>query len=376
VPSTTDHYEVLGVSRDASADEIKKAFRGRARDVHPDTSDHADAEERFKRLNEAYEVLSDPEKRAMYDRFGTADPRQAGYGGGGYSGGFGDFFGGTTGVEDLFSVFFDGMTGGVGRPARREGRDMAAQVMISLLQAADGTTTQVRYSRTAPCAECGGSGAGPGGESKNCPDCGGLGQVGTTRRTILGSFQSVHPCERCGATGTIVDPPCPVCAGAGRADRSETVDVSVPAGIQDGTRLRVEQMGEAGLRGATSGDLIVTVRVQQHDYLHREGDDLHARANVPMTLAAIGGELTVPGLRGDVVVKVPAGTQNGHTLVAKGEGMPRRGSGAGDLVVHANVVVPKRLNKEQRRLLEELSESLGDHRDQSTLERLRDWLGI
>jgi molecular chaperone DnaJ len=372
LPNTTDHYEVLGVSRDASADDIKKAFRGRARDVHPDTSDHEDAEERFKRLNEAYEVLSDPEKRAMYDRFGTADPRQAGYG----AGNVGDFFGGGSGMEDLFSVFFDGMTGGAGRAVRREGRDMAAQVVVTLLQAADGTTTQVRYTRTAPCSECAGSGAGPGGEAKTCPDCQGSGQVSTVRRTILGSFQSLHACIRCGATGTIVDPPCPVCGGAGRTARSETVDVVVPAGIQDGTRLRVETMGEAGLRGAAPGDLIVTVRVQQHEYLHREGDDLHARANVPMALAAIGGEIKVAGLRGDVVVKVPGGTQNGHTLVAKGEGMPRRGSGTGDLVVHANIVVPKRLTKDQRKLLEELSESLGDHRDPSTLERLRDWLGI
>jgi molecular chaperone DnaJ len=371
LPPTTDYYEVLGVARDASPGDIKKAFRGRARDVHPDTSDHEDAEERFKRLNEAYEVLSDPEKRATYDRFGTADPRQAGFGGG-----YGDFFGGGSGVEDLFSVFFDGMTGGGGRAVRREGRDMAAQVVVTLLEAADGVTTQVRYTRTAPCEECGGSGAGPGGEAKTCPDCAGSGQVSTTRRTILGSFQSVHPCPRCGATGTIVDPPCQACGGAGRADRSETVDATVPAGIQDGARLRVPQMGEAGLRGAASGDLIVTVRIQPHEYLHREGDDLHARANVPMTLAAVGGELKVPGLRGDVVVKVPSGTQNGHTLVARGEGMPRRGSGTGDLVVHANIVVPKRLSKEQRKLLEELSESLGDRREPSTLERLRDWLGI
>jgi molecular chaperone DnaJ len=177
LPNTTDHYEVLGVSRDASADDIKKAFRGRARDVHPDTSDHEDAEERFKRLNEAYEVLSDPEKRAMYDRFGTADPRQAGYG----AGNVGDFFGGGSGMEDLFSVFFDGMTGGAGRAVRREGRDMAAQVVVTLLQAADGTTTQVRYTRTAPCSECAGSGAGPGGEAKTCPDCQGSGQVSTVR---------------------------------------------------------------------------------------------------------------------------------------------------------------------------------------------------
>ncbi len=369
--SATDYYDVLGVARDASPDEIKKAFRSRARDVHPDTSDHDDAEERFKTLNEAYEVLSDPEKRSSYDRFGTADPRQVGYGG---AGGFEDLF--TGGMGDVFSVFFDGMMGGNARAVRREGRDMSAQVAVSLLEAADGVVKQVRYTRTAPCQTCSGSGAAPGGELKTCPQCGGSGQVATVRRTLLGSFQSLHPCDRCGATGSIVDPPCPACAGQGRTDRTETVDVTVPAGVADGTGMRVPGVGEAGLRGATSGDLIVGVRVLPHEYLHREGDDLHARADIPMTVAALGGDMTVPGLRGDVAVRVHAGTQNGATIVAKGEGMPRRGSGVGDLVVHANIVVPRRLNKEQKRLLDELAESLGDRRERSTLHRLRDWLGV
>lgn len=376
MPTATDYYEVLGVSKDASPDEIKKAFRTRARDVHPDTSEHEDAEERFKQLNEAYEVLSDPEKRATYDRFGTADPRAAGYGG---AGGFDDLFGGGgvgVGMGDVFSMFFDGMMGGNARTVQREGRDMAAQVAITLLEAADGTVKQVRYPRAAPCGTCGGSGAAPGGELRTCSTCQGAGQVATVRRTMLGSFQSLHPCQTCGATGSIVDPPCPVCGGQGRVERGESVEVTIPPGIEDGTRLRVPSMGEAGLRGAAPGDLIVGVRVLPHEFLHREGDALHARANVPMTIAALGGDLTVPGLHGDVTVRVPAGTQNGTTVVVKGEGMPRRGSGTGDLVVHTNVVVPKRLSKEQRRLLEELSESLGDHRESSTLDRIRDWLGM
>lgn len=374
MPTATDYYEVLGVSKDAAPDEIKKAFRARARDVHPDTSEHEDAEERFKQLNEAYEVLSDPEKRANYDRFGTADPRAAGYGG---SGGFEDLFaGGGVGMGDVFSMFFDGMMGGNARTVQREGRDMAVQVAVTLLEAADGAVKQVRYPRAAPCGTCGGSGAAPGGELRTCSTCQGAGQVVTVRRGLLGSFQSLHPCQTCGATGSIVDPPCPACGGQGRAERGESVDVTIPPGIEDGARLRVPSMGEAGLRGAASGDLIAGVRVLPHEFLHREGDALHARANVPMTIAALGGDLTVPGLRGDVTVHVPAGTQNGATVVAKSEGMPRRGSGTGDLVVHANVVVPKRLSKEQRRLLEELSESLGDHRGSSTLDRIRDWLGM
>jgi len=373
MPATADYYEVLGVGRDADQDEIKKAFRARARDVHPDTSEHEDAEERFKLLNEAYEVLSDPQKRAMYDQYGTADPRTGGYGAGGYD----DLFGaGGVGMGDVFSMFFDGMMGGSARPVRPEGRDMAAQVSVTLLEAADGAVKQVRYTRAAPCETCGGSGAAAGGSLRSCPTCQGTGQVVTARRTLLGTFQSAHPCQACGATGSIVDPPCPTCGGQGRHERTETVDVTIPPGIADGQRLRVPDMGEAGLRGATGGDLIVTVRVLPHEFLHREGDDLHARANVPMTIAALGGDIRVAGLHGDVTIKVPPQTQNGMTIAAKGEGMPRRGTGAGDLIVHANIVVPKRLNKEQRRLLEELSESLGDHREPSPLDRIRDWLGM
>jgi molecular chaperone DnaJ len=374
VPTSTDYYEVLGVPRDADADSIKKAFRSRARDVHPDTSEHDDAEERFKVLNEAYEVLSDPEKRANYDRFGTADPRQAG----GYGGGFEDLFGGG-GMGDMFSVIFDGVMGGGGRTMRREGRDMAAQVDVTLLEAADGVTKEVRYTRTATCETCGGSGAGEGATPQTCPTCNGAGQVRAARRTMLGIFESVQQCDRCGGAGTIVEPPCPTCTGGGRVSRVETVSVGIPAGVFDGGRLRVQGMGEAGFRGAPAGDLIVGVHVRAHEFLHREGDDLHARANVLMTTAALGGEITVPGLRGDVTVKVPSHAQNGDTVTVRGEGMPRsHGASSGDLTLHLNIVVPKRLSKEQRALLETLSESFGgDHRGAaSPLDKLRDWLGV
>ena len=364
---STDYYDVLGVARDAGPDEIKKAFRSRAREVHPDTSDHDDAEERFKKLNEAYEVLSDPEKRQMYDRFGTADPRATGYGG--FDGGFGGGFG------DVFSMFFDGVMGADSRTIRREGRDMAAQVTVTLLEAADGATKEVRYTRSGTCGTCNGSGAAPGGSVVTCPDCGGAGQVRHARRTILGTFESIGPCQRCGTTGSTVDPPCTTCGGDGRANAAEAVPVSVPPGVLHGARIRVPGKGEAGFRGAATGDLYVSVRVQPHEYLHRDGDDLHCRANVAMTLAALGGELSVPGLRGPVSVKVHAGAQNGDTAVAKGAGMPRsHGASDGDLVVHMNVVVPRRLNKQQRELLEQLSESLGDRREPSTLDRIRDWL--
>jgi len=374
MPATRDYYEVLGVSKDASDAEIKKAFRGRARDVHPDTSDHDDAEELFKELNEAYEVLSDPEKRSNYDRFGTASP-QGGFPGGGGGYGYGDPFGGNVG--DLFSVIFDGVMGGGGRQqVRTEGRDMSAQVVITLEEAASGVSRDVSYTRVAPCEPCEGSGAAEGGSAKTCPACQGTGQTVSARRTFIGTFQSVAPCDRCGATGTVVEPPCPSCGGHGRAQAKETVTVDIPAGVQDGQQLRVPSKGEAGLRGATSGDLIVTVRIRPHEFLHRDGDDLHARAAVPMTVAALGGEIDVEGLTGPVKVKVSAGSQNDATVVGRGAGMPRQRGGSGDLIVHINVVVPKRLTKAQRALLEQLAESMGESRAHSPLERVRDWLGM
>jgi molecular chaperone DnaJ len=373
LPATRDYYDVLGVSKDATADEIKKAFRSRAREVHPDTSDHDDAEELFKELNEAYEVLSDSEKRANYDRFGTAAP-QNGFPGGGY--GYGDPFGGA-GMGDLFSVIFDGVMGGGARQqSRPEGRDMSAQVVISLEEAGEGVSKQVVYGRTAQCETCSGTGAAEGGSVSTCPDCGGSGQVVSSRRTFLGTFQSVAPCDRCGATGTVIEPPCPACSGQGRVQARESVTIEIPPGVRDGQTLTVPDKGEAGLRGAASGDLIVTVRVRPHEYLHREGDDLHARAAVPMTVAALGGEIEVAGLTGPVTVKVPGGAQNNDTVVAKGAGMPRVRGGHGDLVVHVNVVVPRKLSKAQRKLLEEFSDSLGERRAHSALERVRDWLGM
>lgn len=374
MPATRDYYEVLGVPRDASDADIKKAFRSRARDVHPDTSDHDNAEELFKELNAAYEVLSDPQKRSNYDQFGTADP-QAGFPGGGY--GYGDPFGGA-GMGDLFSVIFDGVMGGAGRQqSRPEGHDMSAQLTITLEEAATGVSKQIPYARLAPCATCSGSGAAEGGSVKSCPTCRGTGQVVSSRRTILGTFQSVAPCDTCGASGSVIDPPCPTCFGQGRVQARENVTVEIPAGVRDGQTVRVTDMGEAGLRGAASGDLLVTVRVRQHDFLHRDGDDLHARAAVPMTVAALGGEIEVKGLNGPVTVKVQAGTQNDDVLIAKGHGMPKSRGGNGDLIVHANIVVPTKLTKAQRDLLEQLSETMGGStRHASALEKVRDWLGM
>ena len=369
MPTTRDYYEVLGVDRGASADEIKKAFRGRARDVHPDTSDHDDAEERFKELNEAYEVLSDDSKRANYDRYGTADPQNGFPGGYGY----GESFGG--GVGDLFSAIFDGMVGGSGPGrVRTEGRDMSAQVVVTLDDAASGVSKDVVYDRAATCGACSGTGAAAGGSVKTCPSCQGAGQVATARRTFLGTFQSLAPCETCGATGTVIDPPCPACGGQGRVRAREKVTVRVPAGVHDGQTFTIQDAGEAGLRGDIAGNLIVTVRVRPHEFLHREGDDLHARAGVPMTVAALGGEIQVPVFGESVAVTVGAAVQNGDTIVVRGEGMPRQRGGSGDLVVHVNITVPRKLTKEQRKLLEQLAATMGDKTAHSTFDRLHDWL--
>jgi molecular chaperone DnaJ len=370
MPSTRDYYEVLGVDRDAGADEIKKAYRSRARDVHPDTSDHEDAEDRFKELNEAYEVLSDAGKRSNYDQFGTADPQQGFPGGYGY----GDPFSG--GVGDLFSVIFDTMGGGARQQVRTEGRDMSAQVVITLDEAFSGTEKSVTYNRVAPCQTCGATGAAEGGTVVTCRVCQGTGQVTSARRTFLGTFQSAAPCDNCGATGSVVDPPCPTCGGQGRVQVRESVTVEVPAGIRDGQAITVTGKGEAGLRGDRVGDLIVTVRIRPHDFLHREGDDLHARAGVPMTVAALGGEVQVPVFGRSVTVKVPAASQNGDTLTVRGAGMPRYRGGSGDLAVHVNVTVPRKLTKEQRKLLEQLAGTMGDVTEHSKLDRVRDWLGL
>ncbi len=364
---TKDYYATLGVSRDADADEIKKAFRRRAREVHPDTSEDSSSDEEFKELNEAYEVLCDPERRAYYDRFGTADPRRIG---GGY--GDGDDFG--VGFGDLFTTIFDGMGGGAARMLRREGRDMAAQVVVTLLEAADGGSHEIRYTRDAPCDTCGASGAAEGGSVVTCPECNGSGQQRSERRTFIGTFQSVQPCSRCGTLGSVAEPPCPSCGGSGRAARAETVTVDLPAGVVDGARMVVAAMGEAGLRGAAAGDLVVGVHVRPHEFLHRQIDDLHCRADVPMVRAALGGEIEVEGLRGPVTARVPAGAQNGDTVAVKGEGMPRQRGGAGDLVVHVNVTVPKKLKKRERELLEELA-GPGGAGESTTLHRIRDWLG-
>ena len=357
-----DYYEVLGVDRDADQRTIKRAFLKKAREVHPDVSDDPDAEEKFKEVNEAYSVLSDEQKRANYDRYGTADGPGMGSG---YVD-FSDIFGGM-GMDDIFSSFFGGGASGGGRggKARRtRGRDMAITLTVTLEEAALGCTKTISYDRLATCEDCHGTGAADGGSEKQCARCHGTGYVTTVQRSIFGQVQSSSPCPDCHGEGTVIDHPCEMCDGQGRTPTHERIDIDVPAGIDTGRQLRVRGYGEAGFRGAVAGDLIVTVRVADHDRFQRSGDDLYCLAEVPMASAALGCTVEVEGIMPDerVEVEIPAGTQYGDTVTVEQRGMPRAGGGGsrGRLVVQVVVTVPKRLTPAQREALERFAREMGE----------------
>jgi molecular chaperone DnaJ len=306
----------------------------------------------------------------MYDRYGTVDPRAAGAYGPDPGG---DFFG----MDDLFSVFFGGMRGA--RPGRPnlDGRDMRVQVAVTLEDAASGGRKEISVTRDMACPTCAGTGAADGGSAETCTVCDGTGQRRTQRRTILGIMETASPCDRCGATGTVIDRPCPTCSGEGRTRGTETVGVEVPAGVPDGFTLRVPGKGEAGVRGARTGDLLVTVRVLPHEFLHREGADLHAMAGINIAQAALGGSILVPGLGDEVEVAFGGGVHAGDTVRVRGRGMPRMDGGMGDFVVHLDVRVPRKLSKRQKELLTELGDSFGTGAGdgRTPLEKLKDWLG-
>lgn len=374
-----DLYEILGVSKDASESEIKKAFRRRARELHPDVNKAADAEDQFKELNEAYDVLSDPNKRAQYDRFGTIP----GAAGGGYGGGsgyvdFDDLFGGGFGgMGDIFSSFFGGQGGQGGRPARKEGRDMGVGLRITLEEVARGVEKEIVYDRLAPCPDCKGTGLGENGKVVTCPECGGKGRVVSVQRTFLGDMQTATTCKKCNGTGSSIENPCPECEGQGRVPDRQRVTVKVPAGIRDGQQLRVGGFGEAGIQGAQAGDLIVTCRVQPHEFFERDGDDLHGRANISFIQAILGAEIEIDGIMPDekVQVRIPAGCQNEQVVRVKGFGMPRLKSDIrGSMYVHVNVIIPEKITKKQRELLEKLADEMGEEvaAPRSPLQKLRD----
>jgi molecular chaperone DnaJ len=337
-----DYYELLGISRTATDAEIKKAFRGLARELHPDVSEAPDAEDRFKEVVEAYEVLSSSERREIYDRYGHEGLRR-----GGFAPTF-DF----GSISDLFSAFFgDDLLGGRSRRAR--GADVLAEVSIELTDAAAGTTRAIPIDVAAPCKTCGGNGAEPGTQPVTCPACGGSGRLQQVSRTVFGEFVRAQPCSSCGASGRIVVKPCADCEGHGQVLEERSLDVEIPPGIHDGQRIRLTGAGHAGAGGG-AGDAYVLVRVRPDPRFVREGNDVFATVDLTMTQAALGMRRTVPTLDGDIDLEFEPGTQPGEIRVLRGKGMPvLQGHGRGDHRLLVNVVTPRRLSDEQRRLLEE-----------------------
>ena len=347
-----DYYEVLGVEREASPDEVKKAYRRLAMKFHPDRNpDDADADAKFKEATEAYEILSDAEKKEAYDRFGHAgvDPNAAGgMGGAGFEGTFGDIFG------DVFGDIFGGGRGGRrGGPAR--GSDLRYALDLDLEQAVRGDQVEVRIPVLVGCEDCDGSGARAGTSPTTCPDCGGAGQV----RVSQGFFSLQQTCPRCRGMGQVITDPCGNCGGGGRIEKQKTLSVRIPAGVDTGDRIRLSGEGEAGMAGGPPGDLYVQVEVRPHPIFRRDGKNLHCDAPLSFPDAALGGELEVPTLDGRVKLKIPAGTQTGKMFRLRGKGVkPVRGGAVGDLLCRVVVETPVNLSGDQKALLEQLRETI------------------
>ena len=369
-----DYYEVLDVSRGADEGEIKKAFRRLARELHPDVNKHdPEAEEKFKEAAEAYEVLSDAEKRATYDRYGHEGLRTGGYapnfeGFGSASDIFEAFFGGSSPFGDIFGT--GGRTGGA-----IQGGDIAVSAEIDLAEASRGTSVEVGYEAIVLCEHCRGNGAEPGTPIETCGRCQGTGQLRVVSRTPFGQVVRAAPCDVCHGDGRVAREPCRVCKGRGRSVERAKVAVDVPAGIADGQRIRVAGRGHAGDRGGPPGDLYVQVRVREDPRFLRDGDDLVTAVDVPAPLAALGTTVEVPTVEGPVGLEIPAGTQPHETLVLRGRGMPAlRSRRTGDLRVVVNIVIPRHLSREQRALYEQLSDSMSGHNlrsDEGVFTKLR-----
>lgn len=360
-----DLYELLELSTDASADDIKRAYRRQARRHHPDAGGD---EEAFKQITHAYRILSDPEARQRYDRFG--DDGTPGTRGNGDPFGFGGAgFGNVNDVIDAFfgSAFGGQAAGGRGGGARRDaaGRDVLVGVQLTLEEVVAGTRRDVQVDVATACDLCGGSGSASAGGASRCHECGGAGQVQRVVRTAFGQLASAAPCGACSGTGRRIDDPCPSCDGEGRRAERRTVTVDVPAGVEDGNRLRISGAGEAGRHGAVAGDLFVEIRVEDHELFERDGRELYAEVAVPVTQAALGGTLTVPTIDGqDVEVPVPAGTQPGDVLAVRRAGVPATGGGRrGDLHLVVRVEIPTGLDDEQRELLRALAQRRGEPLD-------------
>jgi molecular chaperone DnaJ len=369
-----DYYDILGVERDASDGDIKRAFRRAAQKHHPDVDSSSGSEERFKELNEAYRILSDRQRRAAYDMFGHAGVDGSSATGEPFGGGFGPF-------GDIFDAFFGGAPAGTRRRQRVvAGSDLRYDLTITLAEAVTGINRESRFPTLVRCATCDGSGAEPGSEPERCPECNGTGERRRVSQTILGQMVNITACPRCGGEGRVVSTPCHTCKGDGRLREERRLQVSIPPGIETGQRIAIESQGEAGPRGGPSGDLYVMVTVREDPDLVRRGTELYTEVPVTFAQAALGAKVMVRTVEGSEEVDVPAGIQSGEEVRLRGRGLPRlRGVGRGDLHVIATVVVPAKLTKRERELLQQLGEvsppaalpksgpSLGD--------RLRDLFG-
>jgi molecular chaperone DnaJ len=367
-----DPYEVLGVARDADEGQIKSAFRRLARELHPDVNKHdPEAEDKFKEAAEAYEILSDAERRATYDRYGHDGLR---------SGGFAPNFEGFGSISDLFDAFFGSAFGATARGGPMQGGDVAVNAEVTLAQAAAGAELELSFEAIDACERCHGNGAEPGTPIVTCERCGGAGVLQAVTRSPFGQVVRQMACDVCGGDGRVAEQPCSRCDGRGREVRRRTLRVDVPAGIDDGQRIRLSGRGHAGEHGGPAGDLYVLVHVVPDERFVRDGDDLVTALDVPAPLAALGATLSAPSLDGEVDVEIEPGTQPGTILTVSGKGMPRlrRPGRHGDLRVVVNVVIPRKLSKEQRRMARELADSMTEENlrlDESLLGKLRRLLG-
>ena len=348
MPTKRDYYEILGVDRNATDEKIKSAFRKLAFQVHPDRNSEHGAEEKFKEINEAYEVLSNPDKRASYDRFGHASVNGAsGQGFEGFDfGGFGD----------IFEAFFGGGRTTATRQAPQHGRDILQRTTITLEEAAFGVEQELNISRIEYCSLCQGTGSRPNTQPSTCPNCHGTGQVRRVQQSIFGRFTNITTCPQCHGEGQIITDPCPQCKGAGKEKQQRSIMVKIPAGVEDGSRIRLSGEGDAGERGGPPGNLYLSISVKDHKLFIREGDDIIYEQPVNIAQATLGAEIEVPTLHGQVKLKVPAGSQTGKVFHLKNKGIPHlQGRGSGDQMVRLIVVTPESLTKKQRQLFEELA---------------------
>lgn len=354
--ASKDYYEVLGLSKGASDDEIKKAYRKLAMKYHPDRNQgNKEAEEKFKDINEAYQVLSDPQKKANYDQFGTADFNGGGFGGGGFD------FSGMGGFEDIFDSFFGGGFSSRRRNGPERGADLEYTINLTFEEAVFGVEKEISITKNEKCNTCSGSGAKPGTNSKTCDKCGGTGQVRVQRNTPLGSFVSTSTCDKCSGTGKVIDEPCTTCHGKGTVRKNKKIKVNIPGGVDTGNVLPLRGQGEPGKNGGPSGDLYINIRVSSHKKFERRGFDIYIQEHISFGKAVLGTELTVPTVDGQVKYKVPAGTQSGTRFRLKGKGVPRvNGHGRGDQYVTIIVDIPKAINEKQKEALVAFMEASGE----------------